>query len=112
MGGDAADRRPAAAEAARGSAPSAPQPSSLRHSSSSSLLEQSVGGAVNNVATTKINCVQAAGLGGAFWGPAGQKRPRFVIFQAGQEMRLDFTVVQESRSNREKPPDAALGLRF
>lgn len=38
--------------------------------SSSSLLERSVGGAVNNVATRKINCVQAAGLGGAFGGPA------------------------------------------
>lgn len=66
-------------------------------SSSSSLLKQSVGGAVNNVATRKINCVQAAGLGGAFWGPVGQKRPGLVIFQAGQEMRLDFTVVQKSR---------------
>lgn len=27
-----------------------------------------MGGAVNNVATRKINCEQAAGLGGAFWG--------------------------------------------
>lgn len=50
-------------------------------------LKWSVGGAVNNVATRKINCVHAAGLGGAFWGQAGQKRPRLVIFQAGQEMR-------------------------
>lgn len=83
-----------------------------RRSSSSGLLLQSVGGAVNNVATRKINCVQAAGLGGAFWGPAGHKRPPFVIFVAGQEMRLDFTVVQESRSNREKQPDAALDLLF
>lgn len=41
--------------------------------------------------------MQAAGLGGAFWGPVGQKRPRLVIFQAGQEMRLDFTVIQRSR---------------
>lgn len=41
--------------------------------------------------------MQAAGLGGAFWGPVGQKRPRLVIFQAGQEMRLDLTVVQKSR---------------
>lgn len=49
------------------------------------------------MATRKINCVQAAGLGGAFWGPVGQKRPGLVIFQAGQEMRLDFTVVQKSR---------------
>lgn len=27
----------------------------------------------------------------------GQKRPGLVIFQAGQEMRLDFAVVQKSR---------------
>lgn len=46
-----------------------------------------MGGAVNNVATGKINCEQAAGLEGAFWGQAGQKRPWLVIFQAGQEMR-------------------------
>lgn len=46
-----------------------------------------MGGAVNNVATRKINCGQAAGLGGALWGQAGQKRPRPVIFQAGQEMK-------------------------
>lgn len=42
------------------------------------------------------------------WGPAGQERPGLVIFQAGQEMRLDFPVIQESRSNREKEPDAPL----
>lgn len=35
---------------------------------------QSVGGAVNNVATGKINCEQAAGLGGAFWAQASLKR--------------------------------------
>lgn len=29
-----------------------------------------------------------------------RRGPRFVIFLAGQEMRLDFRVVQESRSNR------------
>lgn len=46
-----------------------------------------MGGAVNNVATRKINCGQAAGLEGAFGGQAGLKRPGLVIFQAGQEMR-------------------------
>lgn len=46
-----------------------------------------MGGALNNVATRKINCGQAAGLGGALGGQAGLKRPRLVIFQAGQEMR-------------------------
>ena len=53
----------------------------------STPLTQSVGGAVNNVATRKINCRQAVGLGGASGGQAGQKRPMPVIFQAGQEMR-------------------------
>lgn len=61
--------------------------SSLPVFSSNALLTQSVGGAVNNVATRKINCEQAAGLGGAFWGQASLKRARLVIFHAGQEMR-------------------------
>lgn len=56
-----------------------------------------MGGVVNNVATGKINCVQGAGSGGAFWGQAGQKRPWLVIFQADQEMRLDSMVVRKSR---------------
>lgn len=66
-----------------------------------------MGGAVNNAATGKINCVQAAGLGGAFWGQAGQKRPKLVIFQAGQEMRQGGAQLygsskeHGSRSNRE-----------
>lgn len=33
-----------------------------------------MGGAVNNVATGKINCVQAAGLGGAFRGAKQARR--------------------------------------
>lgn len=69
VGRDTADRRPVDPEAARGSTPSNNSPPGSPPSSSS-LLEQSVGGAVNNVATRKINCVQAAGLGGAFGGPA------------------------------------------
>lgn len=65
-----------------------------------------MGGAVNNVATRKINCGQAAGLGGAFGGQAGQKRPKLVIFQADQEMRqagaqLSGSEEHGGRSNRE-----------
>lgn len=46
-----------------------------------------MGGAINNVATRKINCVQAAGLGGAFWGP-GEARACDLSSRPGNEARL------------------------
>lgn len=64
-----------------------------------------MGGAVNNVATRKINCVQAAGLGGAFWGPSGPEEAQACDLSSrpGNEARLrGGSEEQERRSNGEK----------